>query len=194
MNEMNYYMPIVVDNEGRQERAYDLPSRLLKDRIILLQGEVNDAMASIICAEVLFLAAEDKKKPIKVYINSPGGSVTAGLSIYDCLRTCGCIIETYALGQACSMGAWLFAAGTKGHRTCLESARIMIHQVLGGYSGQATDIRIHYEETQRIKEFLTRKLAEFTGKDYQEVYDACERDNFMSAQESLEFGLCDKIL
>ena len=188
------YIPIVIENEGRNERSYDLWSRLLKDRIIIVNDTIEDTMASIICGEILFLASEDKNTPICMYINSPGGSVTAGLAIYDVMRTCNCPIETVVMGQACSMGAWLLAAGTKGHRIALDSARIMIHQVASGCSGKETDMAIALEETTRLKKFLTEKLAEFTGKKYKQVYDDCERDKYMSAQEALEYGLVDKVI
>lgn len=188
------YVPIVIANDGVSERSYDLYSRLLKDRIIMLQGEVTDDMSAIVCSEILFLASENKKKPIKIYINSPGGSVTAGLAIYDTMRTCGCDIETYAMGQACSMGSFLLAAGTAGKRYALESARIMIHQAAGGASGKCIDAKIMIDELDRLNDFLAGKLASFTNKTKKQLLKDIDRDNFMSAEEAKTYGLVDNIL
>ena len=191
---MATYVPMVIVSDGRTERAFDIYSRLLKDRIIMLEGEVNDDMASIICSELLFLESEDKHKDISMYINSPGGSVTAGLAIYDTMRILQCDVATYSMGQACSMGAFLLAAGTKGKRTALESSRIMIHEVASGNQGKATDMKISMRETERLNDYLLTKISEFTGKDKSIVEKDCSRDYFMSANEALKYGLVDKIM
>ena len=191
---MATYVPMVIVSDGRTERAFDIYSRLLKDRIIMLEGEVNDDMASIICSELLFLESEDKHKDISMYINSPGGSVTAGLAIYDTMRILQCDVATYSMGQACSMGAFLLAAGTKGKRTALESSRIMIHEVASGNQGKATDMKISMKETERLNDYLMTKISEFTGKDKSIVEKDCSRDYFMSANEALKYGLVDKIM
>lgn len=188
----NSYLPMVIQTEGRSERAYDLYSRLMKERIIFLNGPVEDNMANIINASLLYLEAESAEKDIYMYINSPGGSVTAGLSIYDTMLHVKPTVHTVCMGQACSMGAFLLSAGDK--RSSMRSARIMIHQPLGGYQGQATDMEIHMEEMKRIKTFLTQVLAANTNKPYEKVRKDCERDNFMSAYEALEYGLIDEVL
>lgn len=187
------YIPMVVTNDGTGERNYDIYSRLLKDRIIMVQGVVEENMANSICAQILFLASE-AKKPIKMYINSPGGSVTDGLAIYDTMRTCGCIVETYTIGQACSMGAFLLSAGTKGHRYALDSARIMIHQAAGGADGKTIDVKIQVRELERLNEFLISKIAEFTNKPVKKLKADMDRDNFMSAKEAKAYGLVDEVI
>lgn len=191
---MATYVPMVIVSDGRSERAFDIYSRLLKDRIIMLEGEVNDDMASIICSELLFLESEDKHKDISIYINSPGGSVTAGLAIYDTMRILQCDVATYSMGQACSMGAFLLSAGTKGKRTALESSRIMIHEVASGNQGKTTDMKISMKETERLNNYLLTKISEFTGKEKSIVEKDCSRDYFMSAEEALKYGLVDKVM
>jgi len=187
-------VPYVVEQTSRGERSYDIFSRLLNDRIIFLSEEVNDTTASLIIAQLLFLEAQDPDKDIQFYINSPGGSVTAGLAIYDTMQYIKADVSTICVGLAASMGAFLLAAGTKGKRLALPNSEIMIHQPSGGFQGQATDIRIHAENILRIKDNLNRILAENTGKPIDIVRDACERDNFMSAQEAMEFGIIDKVI
>lgn len=187
------YIPMVVTNDGTGERNYDIYSRLLKDRIIMVQGVVEENMANSICAQILFLASE-AKEPIKMYINSPGGSVTDGLAIYDTMRTCGCVVETYVMGQACSMGAFLLSAGTNGHRYALESARIMIHQAAGGAEGKCIDAKIMIQELDRLNEFLIEKIAKFTNKTVKKLKVDMDRDNFMSAEEAKAYGLVDKVI
>ena len=188
------YIPYVVEKTGRGERSYDIYSRLLKDRIIMLSGEVNDQVASTIVAQMLFLEAEDPEKDIFFYINSPGGVVTAGMSMYDTMNYIKPDVCTICIGQAASMGAFLLSAGAKGKRYSLPHSRIMIHQPLGGAQGQATDIQIQAKEIQRLKDSLNGLLAEHTGKDIKEVEADTERDNFMSAIEAKEYGLIDKVL
>lgn len=191
---MPYSIPIVVENTGRVERSYDIYSRLLKDRIVLLGTEVDDTVASLICAQLLFLESQDPEKEIYLYINSPGGSVTAGMAIYDTMQYISAPVSTLCMGMAASMGAFLLAAGTKGMRYALPHSTIMIHQPLGGYRGQATDVEIHAKEMKRIKGMLNGILAENTGKNLKTVTAATERDNFMTPEEALEFGLIDKVL
>lgn len=186
------HVPMVVEQSGRGERAYDIYSRLLKERIIFLVGEVNDYSANIIVAQMLFLQAEDPKKPIHLYINSPGGSVTAGMAIYDTMNFVGNPIHTLCTGQAASMGAFLLSSGDE--RRALPNSRIMIHQPLGGAQGQATDILIQAEEILRMKKNLTAILAKNAKQPYQKVYDDCERDRFMSAEEAREYGLIDEVV
>lgn len=188
------HVPMVVTQEGRGERAYDIYSRLLVDRIVLLQGEVNDQVAATIVAQILFLASEDKEKDIQLYINSPGGVISSGMAIYDAMRTCGCDVSTVCLGHAASMGAFLLAAGTKGKRVCLENAEVMIHQPSSGMQGQATDMEISVNHILKIKEKLTGMLANWSGQDLEKVKADCERDYWMSAKEAMEYGLVDKIL
>lgn len=188
------YIPIVVESTGRQERSYDIYSRLLKDRIVLLSTEVNDYVASLICAQLLFLESQDPEKEINLYINSPGGSVTAGLAIYDTMNYISSPVSTVCMGLAASMGSFLLAAGEPGMRFALPNSRIMIHQVSGGYRGQATDVEIHARETLYLKERMNRILAEKTGRSYEEVVQATERDNFLSPQAAKDFGLIDKVL
>ncbi|WP_432736080.1 ATP-dependent Clp endopeptidase proteolytic subunit ClpP [Maridesulfovibrio sp. FT414] len=191
---MSGTIPIVIETTGRTERAYDIYSRLLKDRIILLSGEVNDHVASVICAQLLFLESEDPEKEIYMYINSPGGVVTAGLAIYDTMRYISAPVATLCMGQAASMGAFLLSAGEKGHRYSLPHSRILIHQPLGGAQGQATDIDIQAREILRLRKSLNIIMAENTGKSLEVIEKDTDRDYFMSAQEALEYGLIDKII
>lgn len=191
---MSGTIPIVVETTGRTERAYDIYSRLLKDRIILLSGEVNDHVASVICAQLLFLESEDPDKEIYMYINSPGGVVTAGMAIYDTMQYISAPVATLCMGQAASMGAFLLSAGEKGHRYSLPHSRILIHQPLGGAQGQATDIDIQAREILRLRKSLNSIMAENTGRTVEEIEKDTDRDNFMSAQEAVEYGLIDKVL
>ncbi|QOR61907.1 ATP-dependent Clp endopeptidase proteolytic subunit ClpP [Sulfurovum sp. ST-21] len=188
------YIPYVVEQTGRGERSYDIYSRLLKDRIIMLSGEINDAVASSVVAQLLFLEAEDPDKDIYFYINSPGGVITSGFSIFDTMNYIKPDIVTICIGQAASMGAFLLASGTAGKRYALPNARIMIHQPLGGAQGQATDILIQAEEIKRLKDTLNEILAEKTGKKIKQIEKDTDRDNFMSAKEAAEYGLIDKVL
>ncbi len=188
------YIPYVVEQTGRGERSYDIYSRLLKDRIIMLSGEINDAVASSIVAQLLFLEAQDPDKDIYFYINSPGGVITSGFSIFDTMNYIKSDIVTICIGQAASMGAFLLASGTEGKRYALPNARIMIHQPLGGAQGQATDILIQAEEIKRLKDTLNKILAEKTGKKIKQIEQDTDRDNFMSATEAVEYGLIDKVL
>lgn len=187
-------IPMVVEQSAKGERAYDIYSRLLKERIIFLNGGVEDEMAKLIVAQLLFLEAEDPEKDIYMYINSPGGVVTAGMAIYDTMNFIKPDVSTLCIGQACSMGAFLLSGGAKGKRFALPHARVMIHQPLGGYRGQATDIEIHAEEILKIKRTLTQRMAEHSGKPYEQVAKDTERDNFMSAQEAKEYGLIDDVI
>jgi ATP-dependent Clp protease protease subunit len=194
MNELvSALVPIVIEQTAKGERSFDIYSRLLKERVIFLTGQVEDHMANLIVAQLLFLESENPEKDIYIYINSPGGSVTAGLAIYDTMRYIKCDIATVCVGQAASMGAFLLSGGTKGKRYCLPNARVMIHQPLGGFQGQATDFEIHAREILTIKEKLNRLMAEHTGKTYEEIVKGTERDNFLSAQQALEYGLVDTI-
>jgi ATP-dependent Clp protease protease subunit len=188
------YIPYVVEQTGRGERSYDIYSRLLKDRIIMLSGEVNDQVASTIVAQLLFLEAQDPDKDIYFYINSPGGVITSGLSMYDTMNYIKPDIVTICMGQAASMGAFLLSSGTKGKRYALPNARIMIHQPSGGAQGQSTDIQIQAQEIQRLKNTLNEILAKQTGKTAKRLEKDTERDNFMSASEAVEYGLVDKVL
>ena len=191
---MSYYVPVVVEKTGRGERSYDIYSRLLKDRIIMLSGEINDVVASSIVAQLLFLEAEDPEKDIYLYINSPGGVITSGFSIYDTMNYIKPDISTICIGQAASMGASLLSAGTKGKRYALPNARIMIHQPLGGAQGQATDIEIQAKEILRMKQVLNEILAKNCNQKLPKIIKDTERDFFMSAEESCEYGLIDKVL
>ncbi|NDV27762.1 ATP-dependent Clp endopeptidase proteolytic subunit ClpP [Desulfovibrio sp. JC010] len=191
---MSGTIPIVVETTGRTERAYDIYSRLLKDRIILLSGEVNDHVASVICAQLLFLESEDPEKEIYMYINSPGGVVTAGMAIYDTMQYISAPVATLCMGQAASMGAFLLSAGEKGQRYSLPHSRILIHQPLGGAQGQATDIDIQAREILRLRKSLNSIMAENTGRTVEEIEKDTDRDNFMSAAEAVEYGLIDKVL
>jgi ATP-dependent Clp protease protease subunit len=188
------YIPYVVEQTGRGERSYDIYSRLLKDRIIMLSGEINDAVASSIVAQLLFLEAQDPDKDIYFYINSPGGVITSGFSIFDTMNYIKPDIVTICIGQAASMGAFLLASGTEGKRYALPNSRIMIHQPLGGAQGQATDILIQAEEIKRLKDTLNAILAEKTGKKIKQIEKDTDRDNFMSSKEAVEYGLIDKVL
>ena len=187
-------IPYVVEQTSRGERSYDIFSRLLNDRIIFLSEEVNDATASLVVAQLLYLEAQDPDKDIQFYINSPGGSVTAGMAIYDTMRYIKCDVATICVGMAASMGAFLLSAGTKGKRMALPNAEIMIHQPSAGTQGQITDMAIHLKRLQTIKERMNRIMAENVGRTVEEVTAACERDNFMSAEEALAFGLMDRVL
>lgn len=188
------YIPYVVEKTGRGERSYDIYSRLLKDRIVMLSGEVNDAVASTIVAQFLFLEAEDPEKDIYFYINSPGGVVTAGMAIYDTMNYIRPHVATICVGQAASMGAFLLSSGEKGKRYALPHARVMIHQPLGGAQGQATDIAIQAEEILRMKKELNEILAKNSGQSVKKVEKDTDRDNFMSAKECVEYGLIDEVL
>ena len=187
-------VPIVVETSGRTERAYDIFSRLLKDRIVLLGSEVNDAVASLICAQLLFLESQDPEKEIYLYINSPGGSVTAGMAIYDTMNYITPPIATVCMGRAASMGAFLLSAGQKGMRYALPNSQVMIHQPLGGFQGQATDIDIHAREILRMRETLYGLLAKHTGQPIEKIAQDTERDNFMTAEMAQAYGLVDKVL
>ena len=191
---MSILIPTVIEKTGRGERAYDIYSRLLKDRIIMLQGEINDHVASIIVAQMLFLEAENPEKDIYLYINSPGGVVTSGFAIYDTMNYIKPDVVTICMGQAASMGAFLLSSGAKGKRFALPHARIMIHQPLGGAQGQATDIEIHAKEILRMKKELNKILASNTGQSLRKIEKDTERDFFMSAEEALKYGLIDKVL
>ena len=194
MNERAYYPPIVIEETPRGERSYDIYSRLLKDNIIFLGTAIDDNVANAIVAQLLFLESEDPDKDIQIYINSPGGSVTAGLAIYDTMQFVKNDIVTYCVGQAASMGAHLLAAGTKGKRFALPSARIMIHQPSGGAQGQATEIEITYREIQRLKDNLAVTFSKHTGQPLKKVVKDLDRDYFMSAEEAVEYGIIDRVL
>ena len=189
----NALVPMVVEQTGKGERSYDIFSRLLNDRIIFLSDEVNDTTASLVVAQLLFLEAQDPDKDICFYINSPGGSVTAGMAIYDTMNYVKCDVSTICIGMAASMGAFLLSAGAKGKRIALPNSEIMIHQPLGGAKGQATDIKIQADLILRTRDNLNRILAENTGRSIEEIARDTERDNFMTAQQALEYGLVDKI-
>ncbi len=192
---MNSYMiPYVVEQTGKGERTYDIYSRLLLDRIVFVSGEVNDEMANAVCAQLLFLQSQDAKKDISVYINSPGGSVTAGLAIYDTMQFVKCPVATYCIGQAASMGAVLLTAGAKGKRFALPNSRIMIHQPWGGAEGKASDIEITAREILRLKDILNGILAKHSGRAFDEVVRDTDRDHFMSAAEAKEWGLIDQVV
>ena len=195
MNEqMNNLVPYVIEQTGNGERSYDIFSRLLKDRIIFVDGEITDASADLVVAQILFLESQNPEKEISMYINSPGGSVTAGLAIYDTMQYVKCEIQTICMGQAASMGAVLLAGGSKGKRFALPSSRIMIHQPWGGAEGQATDISIQAKEIGRLKKLSIEYFAENTGKSYDEIAKDMERDFYMSAQEALEYGIIDQVM
>lgn len=187
-------IPMVVEQTARGERAYDIYSRLLKERVIFLSGEVEDRMANLIVAQLLFLESENPDKDINIYINSPGGSVTAGMAIYDTMQFVKPDIRTLCIGQACSMGAFLLAGGTAGKRAALPNARVMIHQPLGGFRGQASDIQIHAQEILKIKEKLNERLAFHTGQPLEKIERDTDRDNFMSAEQAKLYGLVDEVL
>ena len=194
MNEMMDLVPMVVEQTGRGERSYDIYSRLLKERIIFLSGEVNDVSSSLIVAQLLFLESENPDKDIYMYINSPGGVITSGMAIYYTMQYIKPDVATLCIGQACSMGSFLLAAGAKGKRFSLPNSRIMIHQPLGGFQGQATDIEIHAREILNIRKRMNTLYSQHCGRSIQEVEQAVERDNFMSAEEAMRFGLIDKVI
>jgi len=187
-------VPIVIEQTARGERSFDIYSRLLKERVIFLVGPVEDHMANLVVAQLLFLESENPDKDIHLYINSPGGSVTAGMSIYDTMQFVKPDVATLCIGQAASMGAFLLSGGTKGKRACLPNSRVMIHQPLGGYQGQATDIEIHTREILKIRHTLNTLLAEHTGQDLETIARDTDRDNFMDPQQAKEYGLIDTIL
>ena len=191
---MNTLVPMVVEQTNKGERAYDIYSRLLKERIIFLTGQINDNVASLVTAQLLFLEAEDPKKEIYLYINSPGGLVTAGLGIYDTMQYVKPDISTLCIGQAASMGSFLLAAGTKGKRFSLPNSRVMVHQPSAGFQGQVTDIEIHANEVSSLKKRLNEIYSKHTGKSVDEVKSALERDNFMTAEVAKEFGLIDEVV
>ena len=191
---MNALVPMVVEQTAKGERSFDIYSRLLKERIIFLTGQVEDNMANLIVAQLLFLEAEDPEKDIYLYINSPGGVVTAGMAILDTMNFIKPNVVTICMGQACSMGSFLLAAGEKGKRYALTNSRIMIHQPLGGAQGQASDIEIQAKEIIKLKEKLNRMIADYTGKDYETVVKDTDRDNFLSADEAKEYGLVDHVI
>ena len=193
-SEKSYLVPIVVEQTGRGERSYDIYSRLLKERIVFIGSEITDDLANLVVAQLLFLQSEDATKDVSVYINSPGGSVTAGLAIYDTMQFLKCDVVTYCIGQAASMGAVLLTAGSKGKRHALPGARIMIHQPWGGAQGTASDIHIQAQEILRLKEHLNGILAKHTGKSVKEVAKDTDRDFFMSAEEAVKYGLVDDVL
>ncbi|MFQ1850395.1 ATP-dependent Clp endopeptidase proteolytic subunit ClpP [Aeromonas veronii] len=190
----NALVPIVVEQTAKGERSYDIYSRLLKERVIFLTGQVEDHMANLVVAQLLFLESENPDKDIYIYINSPGGSVTAGMSIYDTMQFIKPDVSTVCMGQACSMGAFLLAGGAKGKRFCLPNARVMIHQPLGGFQGQASDIQIHAQEILKIKNTLNERLASHTGQDMATIERDTDRDNFMSAEQAVAYGLVDGVL
>ena len=187
-------VPYVVEQTSRGERSYDIFSRLLNDRIIMLSEEVNDVTASLVVAQLLYLEAQDPDKDIQFYINSPGGSVTSGLAIYDTMQYIKCDVSTICIGMAASMGAFLLSSGAKGKRIALPNAEIMIHQPMGGFQGQATDIEIHAQQILKIKDKLNRILAENTGRPIETIRTDTERDNFMTAEEARDYGLIDKVI
>ena len=191
---MSTLVPYVVEQTSRGERSYDIYSRLLNDRIVFLNGEVNEASSSVIVAELLYLEAQDPDKDIQFYINSPGGSVTDGLAIYDTMQYIKADVSTICVGMAASMGAFLLSAGAKGKRICLPNAEVMIHQVLGETKGQETDIQIEARHMAKIKKTLTEIIAKNCGKTYDQVYADCERNNWMSAEEAKEYGLIDSVI
>jgi ATP-dependent Clp protease, protease subunit len=190
----SYLIPTVIEKTSYGERAYDIYSRLLKDRIIMLGSPINDDVANIIVAQILFLESQDKNKDIKLYVNSPGGSVTAGLAIYDAMQHVSCDVSTICMGMAASMGAIILTGGKKGKRFALPNSEIMIHQPLGGMEGQATDIKIHAERILKTKDQLNKILAKHTGQALKKIEQETERDNFMDAKEALAYGLVDKII
>jgi len=191
---MSPLIPYVIDQAGHNERTYDIYSRLLEDRIVFLRDPLDDEVANVVIAQVLFLAAKDPSKDIKLYINSPGGSVTAGFAVYDTIQYVKCDVVTICIGQAASMAAVLLAAGTPGKRSALPNARILIHQVFGGAQGQATDVKIQTEELLRMRDQIDRILARHTGKTVKKIAKDTDRDYFMSAKEAVEYGLIDRII
>lgn len=189
----NYLVPMVVEQSGRGERAYDIYSRMLKDRVIFLVGPIEENMANLVIAQMLFLESENPEKDISLYINSPGGVVTAGMAIYDTMQFIKPDVRTLCIGQAASMASLLLTSGSKGKRHCLPHSTVMIHQVLGGYQGQGTDIQIHAKETQRVSDMLSHILAKHTGRTLEEINRDTNRDNFMSPKDAEEYGLIDSI-
>ena len=187
-------VPMVIEQTGRGERSYDIFSRLLNDRIVMLSEEVNDTTASLVVAQLLYLEGQDPEKDISLYINSPGGSVTAGMAIYDTMQYVKCDVSTICIGMAASMGAFLLSSGAKGKRIALPNAEIMIHQPLGGTQGQTTDMQIHVERMLKIKQRLNEILASNTGKPYETICADTERDNFLTAEQAQEYGLIDKVI
>ncbi|WP_440408741.1 ATP-dependent Clp protease proteolytic subunit [Neorhizobium petrolearium] len=194
MREAMQLIPMVIEQSSRGERSFDIYSRLLRERIIFLSGEVNDTVSALVCAQLLFLEAENPKKPINLYINSPGGVVTSGLAMYDTMRFVRAPVHTLCMGTARSMGSFLLMAGEPGERVALPNASILIHQPSGGFQGQASDMLIHAEEMLKTKQRMTRLYAEHCGRSYEEFEQAMDRDRFMTAQEALEWGLIDRIL
>ena len=194
MNEKNFLVPIVVEQTGRGERSWDIYSRLLVDRILFIGTPVDDMVANVVIAQLLFLQMSDPKKDIHLYINSPGGSVSAGLAIYDTMQYLTCDVNTYCVGQAASMGAVLLAAGTKGKRFALPNANVMIHQVLGGAEGPASDVEIRVKYMLKLKQRLNAILSKHTGRSVEQVEKDCDRDNFMSAEEAKAYGLVDQVV
>jgi len=194
MREMMQLVPMVVEQSSRGERSFDIYSRLLRERIIFVNGEVNDAMSALVCAQLLFLEAENPKRPIHLYINSPGGVVTSGFAMYDTMRYIRAPVHTLCMGTARSMGSFLLMAGEPGERAALPNASLHVHQPLGGFQGQASDILIHAEEMQQTKRRLTRLYAEHCGRSYEEVERTLDRDRFMTAEEALEWGLIDRVV
>ena len=194
MNENMYFMPSVIEKSGNGERFYDIYSRLLRDRIVFIDGEINDTSANLVVAQILFLESENPEKDISIYINSPGGSVTAGLAIYDTMQYVKCPVQTICLGQAASMGAFLLAGGSKGKRYALPSSRVMIHQPWGGVEGQESDISIQAKEIGRLKELTVKHFSEHTGKNEDEVRKDMERDFFMTAQDEKAYGIIDSVM
>ena len=194
MNENMYFIPSVIEKSGNGERFYDIYSRLLRDRIVFIDGEINDTSANLVVAQILFLESENPEKDISIYINSPGGSVTAGLAIYDTMHYVKCPVQTICLGQAASMGAFLLAGGSKGKRYALPSSRVMIHQPWGGVEGQESDISIQAKEIGRLKELTVKHFSEHTGKNEDEVRKDMERDFFMTAQDAKAYGIIDSVM
>tara|TARA_B100000767_G_scaffold131359_1_gene124716 strand:+ start:2525 stop:3145 length:621 start_codon:yes stop_codon:yes gene_type:complete len=193
INNLNL-VPMVVEQSSKGERAYDIYSRLLKERIIFIVGPIEDYMANVIIAQILFLESEDPKKDISLYINSPGGSVTSGMAIYDTMQFCKPDVSTLCIGQAASMGAVLLAGGAKDKRFALTNSRVMIHQPLGGFQGQSTDIQIHAQEIQKVRENLNSILSKHTGNDINKIKEDTDRDNFMNSKEAKEYGIIDTVL
>jgi len=191
---MSAQIPFVIDHTGHTERTYDIYSRLLEDRIVFLRGQIDDPVANVVIAQMLFLAAKDPSKDIKLYINSVGGSVTAGFAIYDTIRYVQCDVSTICIGQAASMAAVLLAAGTKGKRATLPNSRILIHQLLGGFQGQATDVKIQTDELLRVRSRIDSILAHHTGKSVKRIAKDTDRDYYMSAEEAVDYGLVDRII
>ncbi len=191
---MSSLVPYVVEQTSRGERSYDIYSRLLNDRIIMLCDEVNDVTSSLVVAQLLYLEGQDQDKDISLYINSPGGSITAGMAIYDTMQYIKCDVSTICMGMAASMGAFLLAAGAKGKRLALPNSEVMIHQPLGGAQGQATDVQIHAEHIVRIKQRMNKMLSEMTGQPLEIIQKDTERDNFMTAEQAMQYGLVDKVI